>query len=94
MAFHELLCVAMSRAEKQHVYAVQWKIISENQIRFTVKTFVNVGNLVAGVTRTIYENYFYIGVIKKQANKFACRISRSSYNSYFNHIRCLLRLYG
>ena len=65
VTFHELLSVAMSRAEKQHVYAVQWKLISEDQIRFTVKTFVNVSNLVAGVTRTIYENYFYIGVIKK-----------------------------
>ena len=85
MTIHKLLRVTMGGTEEQYIYLVQRKPVGKYQIGFTVKPFMYVGNLIAGVAATVYKLYLYFGMINQQTNQFACRITCPTDNSYFNH---------
>ena len=89
MAFHEFACVAVCRTEEKHIYFVQRKFIGEHKVGLSIQSFVDISYFISGITRTIDKPDFYIGVVNQQTNQFACRITGSSYYSYFNHGRQL-----
>ena len=85
VAFYELFGITVCCTEEYYVYSIKRQFVCKDQIGFTVQSFVYVSDFVACIAGAVYELYFYIGVVDKQANQFACRISSPSYNSCFNH---------
>ena len=53
----------MCRAEEKQVYLVERSFAGEYEIGFTEQAGMYVGNFVSGVTFTVNENDFYIGVV-------------------------------
>ena len=92
MAFHELLRVAVGGAEEQKVNAVQRQLVGKTYFGFAEQAAMNVSDQISGVTGTIHKCNLGVRVIKQQADQFACRISRTTYNSDLYHISSSLWL--
>ena len=89
MRFHELTCIAMRRTEKETIDFGQRQFIGKDQIGFSIKSAMHIGNSVSRITGTVYKNDFHIGVIDEQPQQLPRRISGSAYDSNFYHERHL-----
>ena len=86
MRFHEFPGIAMRRTEEKAIDFIQRKLGRKAHIRLPIQTFVDIRNPVARIAGAIDKDDFHVRMIDQQANQFACRITSSAYNSYFNHI--------
>ena len=85
MAFHELLRIAVGGTEEQQVDLVQRQFIGKHQVGFSIQSAVHIRYLVACIARTVHKCNLGVRMIQQQANQFACRVSRTTYNSYLDH---------
>lgn len=63
MTLYEFTGISVCRAEEKQVYLVERSFAGEYEIGFTEQAGMYVGNFVSGVTFTVNENDFYIGVV-------------------------------
>src|SRR5574344_990526 len=85
MTFHKFSRLAMTRTDKQTIYSIKGKLVGERQIGITIKTFVNIGNGTACMTRAIDKHNLYIGMIHQQPQQLAGSVTCATYDSYLNH---------
>jgi len=75
----------MGCTEEQYIDVFQRKFVCKSQVTLSIKSLVYISNFVSGVTGTVDKYDFGLGMIDKQADKFACCISCSTNDSCFYH---------
>ena len=77
--------LAVSEAEKHHIYGIERHIAAEGHLGFAYQTFVHFIHLISGVALRVGKHYLHLGVIEQHAYEFAAGIAGGSQYSYFYH---------
>ena len=86
MLLQESLALAMTETEEHNVDIIERHLGSELQVGIAVKTFMHVGNKVAGIALAVDKRDFGFGVVDKYADKLTGCVAGSAEDSYFHRI--------
>ena len=84
--FQELTGIAVTDAEENHIDARKIELSGETHIRIAQQIGVHVTEQIARIGVAVHEHQFHPVVIDENTDSFATRISRTSYNAYFNSL--------
>ena len=86
LAVEELLGVAVSCAEEEHIYLVKGELVGKCEVCLAQQSAVHVCNAVSGIAGAVYKYNFYFGVVEQQTDKFAGCVACSTDDSNFYHV--------